>query len=128
MTDRLAWAKPGTKAVIHNVSSIGCRKQAGHGKVVVIVRETPAQLVTDDGRRWRKADLNAIGGGGGHLESISWLIGQRVSDVEQQIRQRLTKVWRGGGEREALVEVAALVAAAIADIDALEAPATEVTS
>ena len=121
--DRRAWAQLGTKATIYNLSSIGARRQPGHGKVVVIVRETPTQFITDDGRRWRKADLKAIGGGGGNLEPISWLIGQRCSDVEQQVRQRLTRCWRGGGEREALVEVAALVAAAIADIDELEAPA-----
>jgi hypothetical protein len=125
VTDRLAWAKPGTKAVIQRFSNYGAGVHSGHGEIVVVLRETPAQVVVTGDRKFRKSDGKQIGGNG-TLSSIDLLVGSRFGRAEIAIRNRAEEVRRGGNYRAALLDIADLVAAALADIDELEAPAIEV--
>lgn len=122
MSGDLAWAKPGTKAVIKR--KYGASPLVGHNEIVVVLRETPAQVVVTGGRRFRKSDGKEIGGNGG-LRPISLLVNWRFNQVEIAIRRRIEEARRGDGHRAALVDIAEMVAAALADIDALEAPDEE---
>jgi hypothetical protein len=118
------WAKPGTKAVIDRPRSYRRGPLTASTEIVVVTRVTPAQVIVGD-RRFRKSDGKQVGGDS-TLKPIDMLVSARFHAAASAIRGRIEDARRGDGYRTVLVGIAEMVAAALADIDELEAPATEV--
>lgn len=123
--DRLAWAKPGTRAVINRPKSYRRGPLTASTEIVVVIRETPTQVVVTGDRRFRKSDGKGLGAET-KLSPIDVLVSARFHEAASAIRRRIEDARRGDGYRTALVDIADLVAVALADIDELEAPAAEV--